>query len=286
MLGGGGEPAAPESGYGFQSTPPNPASTVLGQTNYVYGTEADSRSNNTAPSQENSLRRGLHSPLLDGDGAASQLEGPPRSQSAFPHRQTENLSNPAGESKPVRPNKFLRSPLLSGGYEDDLEAEPHSQQFTQARGASSSIPERSGRLHSPALDGPYGAGNQIEPDDYYASEEINDPNILRSPLLAARVPLQDKPAPAKTPQPPPELKPPSVGREATAQAPGVTPSLNAPPAISGNVSASPQGAAPPPAGSFASSKPVSPPPQMISPPKVEPPKVEPPKVEPPKVEPP
>jgi hypothetical protein len=297
MLGGGSEPIPAEGGYGFQSSPANPppGQTPLGQTNYAYGVEADgqSRGNNQGPGQDAANRRGLHSPLLDGDGTGEQLEAPQRGQSAFPHRQTENLSNPpSGDSKPVRP-KILRSPLLSGGYEDDTEPEAPPQRFTQSREASSSLPERSGRLHSPVLDGPYGAGasNQIEPDDYYASEEINDPNILRSPLLAAKLPLQDKPAPPKA-QPPQELKLPSVGKEppkaqAPSGVPNVSPGISTAPVVSANVlPASPQASPETPVGSFPSSKPTFPMPQMTSPPKVEPPKIEPPKVEPPKVEPP
>ena len=163
-------------------------------------------------------RRGLRSPLLGGDG--DEMDEPdvaPRGKSGFggfgggkqkktefPHRhheaeenheQSQNPNAGSGSGSGSGPGAIggqkstgargLRSPLLGGGAGDGDYAGGYEGDNPRASGKQS----KSGRLRSPILGG--GGGG----DDYYEDEifddqveEINDPTVLRSPLLAARSP--------------------------------------------------------------------------------------------------
>jgi hypothetical protein len=130
----------------------------------------------------------LRSPLL---GGVDDFEGdddddlpPVPGKTAFPHvRRPQNKdaadrpADPLDQQSPGRsPNKGLRSPLL--GDSDDDSPSPRNSGNKSGTGGRP-------RLHSPTLDGPGSQNFEYENDEPYY-EEIDDPNVLRSPLLAAR----------------------------------------------------------------------------------------------------
>ncbi|MBU6450838.1 MAG: hypothetical protein KGS72_03600 [Cyanobacteria bacterium REEB67] len=160
-------------------------------------------------------RGGLRSPLLGGDdddmdepdiaprgkafggfgggGKGKKTEFPHRHHDADEHQNAEpSQSSQAGGQKNTGARGGLRSPLLgggagdadySGGYDDDAGRGPGKQQG------------KSGRLRSPILGG--GGGDYYE-DEIFDDEveEIDDPTVLRSPLLAVRTPkAHNQPAP-------------------------------------------------------------------------------------------
>lgn len=259
-----------DSGYGFQAASKNPIDSMVAgrpkenvsQSDNIKSPQTEQAEAAASPlaSTPTPPRRGLHSPLLDKEGLDDDYDPPARSQSAFPHRQSENRPAPPPDAKPVRPNKYLRSPLLSGFEQDDEDVEiNHTLRARDPHPANPGASERQGRLHSPVLDGPFGASDRFEPDDYYEDVEIDDPNILRSPLLAAKVPLQDKPpvvkpvVPTETPKPAPVPKEPAHGNEQAMK----PPALNLPSQPS-QAAAAPQ--------SVRISQPIQPPQAPIQPP--------------------
>jgi hypothetical protein len=158
---------------------------------------------------------GLRSPLLDFDDEDVEGEYQPQNKGKssgggggmFPHRSNSRLNNTGGQpvdqedlnqnARPIRPNKGLRSPLLGGDDEyEDMDETPPS---VTNKGTPS-------RLRSPVLGG--GGRNQKfqSQPDYDDVVEDENPNLLRSPLLAARAPIQDK---VKAPQPPADLPKPA-----------------------------------------------------------------------------
>jgi hypothetical protein len=166
---------------------------------------------------------GLRSPLLGGGddddvqakpgafphrnrntGPAPLIDDEPK-QGAFPHRNRAAEPVQQDETGGKRPR--LHSPILGGGGADDDYDEP-------SRGAVDPRPSVAGRrrLHSPVLDGTgefdYDAWGQGDGPHY----EDDDPNVLRSPLLAARQKLPvEKPAPPPIPQAAaPQLQPPAA----------------------------------------------------------------------------
>ncbi len=104
----------------------------------------------------NSAHHGLHSPLLDREsGKKGFAQHGKDSGSHFPHRNSVEFGtadHSTSQPRPERANRGLRSPLLGGAE---------------------------------------AAGYDFEPDEDYLPEleEIDDPNVLRSPLLAAKLPL-------------------------------------------------------------------------------------------------
>jgi hypothetical protein len=102
------------------------------------------------------IHHGLHSPLLDRE--ASNKGFNPRAKdsgSHFPHRNSGEFAKAdfsSSQPRPARNTKALRSPLLGGADETGYDFEPDENYF---------------------------------PED----EEIDDPNVLRSPLLASKLPL-------------------------------------------------------------------------------------------------
>ena len=165
---------------------------------------------------------GLRSPLLGGadDEADYEEDFPLRDKkgsqaSHFPHRSRGRINDPEPDQPPSQPTggrPHLRSPLLQG--DDDYE-EPRGKQRSQPIrgqknqdnrfGAPPQPGGRPGKLHSPLFD----AGVDEQNDDYYDDEEeyeeIDDPNVLRSPLLAARSkpqPHDEQRIPGQMRQPP------------------------------------------------------------------------------------
>ncbi|MBS2005833.1 MAG: hypothetical protein JST01_02255 [Cyanobacteria bacterium SZAS TMP-1] len=167
-------------------------------------------------------RGGLRSPLLGGDvddmdeedmaprgkGGFGAFAGGKPKKTEFPHRHSDgdleahDAGASTGGQKTTGARGGLRSPLLGGGGDD----EDYDDQPSAGRAPR---PAKPGRLRSPIL----GGGG----DDYYDEEvfdevveEIDDPTVLRSPLLAVRTPKahaappqgQQKPQPqAPAPQP-------------------------------------------------------------------------------------
>ncbi len=114
---------------------------------------ADLESDDTETSP--SAHHGLHSPLLDKEGNSKGFTSRPKDSGIhFPHRNSAELAdghNVAPQARLERSSRTLRSPLLGVGE---------------------------------------GSGYDFEPDDYQPEiEEVDDPNVLRSPLLASKLPL-------------------------------------------------------------------------------------------------
>lgn len=138
----------------------------------------------------------LHSPLLkpEADWDVEEEEPAPTS------KKGRSLRSPIlGGGEPAydydaadefaSKHKGLRSPLLGGG-----DVEPPQHRFV-----GEPAPTRPGHLHSPLLDSTYD-----EYDDFIDDfETVEDPNVLRSPLLAAKVPMHSHSHEPATPTPEP-----------------------------------------------------------------------------------
>lgn len=174
----------------------------------------------------------LRSPMLGGGGHGGSSGG--GSKTAFPHRgdfEPEDSRPTARLESGKHSSKGLRSPLL-GGSDFDPE-ESFDDPGIQAK-ASGQVKAHH-RLRSPILGG-------SEPD-YYEDEvfdeeveEIEDPNVLRSPLLAVRSPRNQsqssshaQPASSGQPMPGQTTGQPTISPQAPAQAPSQAPAapLNA-----------------------------------------------------------
>ncbi|MBX9877199.1 MAG: zinc ribbon domain-containing protein [Candidatus Obscuribacterales bacterium] len=150
----------------------------------------------------------LHSPLLKPDEYEEEEEPPIHTTG----KKGRALRSPIlGGSEPsyeyeseqdefASKHKGLRSPLLGGS---EVEQPQH-------RFAAEPSHTRPGHLHSPLLDSTYD-----EYDDFIDDfETVEDPNVLRSPLLAAKVPMHThshepkEETPAPTPAAPPPVTPP------------------------------------------------------------------------------
>jgi hypothetical protein len=217
--GGGGEPEEPNPGrnrfansrFGGGSTGsnpvagPNPNARNRGPDRQDFG---DDEADDTNPKSK--PRKGLHSPLLDfGDDEPEQFPGPIKAQSKsqimFPHRSRPGATTGPNAQVPQEPDAEprspkppgkggLRSPLLGG---DDVDQHDDEDDFSNPN-----QPRK--RLRSPVLDGGNPrSNNRFMPEP--PAEIREESNVLRSPLLAAKVPLPEKPVPgAMTPPKPPE----------------------------------------------------------------------------------
>lgn len=159
----------------------------------------------------------LHSPLLKPD--EYEEEEPPIHTTG---KKGRSLRSPIlGGSEPsyeyeseqdefASKHKGLRSPLLGGS---DVEQPQH-------RFASEPSHTRPGHLHSPLLDSTYD-----EYDDFIDDfETVEDPNVLRSPLLAAKVPMHTHSHEPKEETPPPiPVAPPASIMPAQAATPAASP---------------------------------------------------------------
>ncbi|HEY9793508.1 MAG TPA: hypothetical protein V6D22_24120 [Candidatus Obscuribacterales bacterium] len=203
--------------------------------------------------------RGLHSPLLGGEPAAHLRSPLLGGGSASQYQEDDDQAVSGGG---------LRSPLLGGGH--------HAP---DRRGTASESYEgqerRRGPLHSPLL------GN-TQTDSYHFDEaeeedeplDEDNPNVLRSPLLAAKRPLSDRDRPAvkspsgsntQTPLRPPQSP---QAMQFGAQRGSPNSSYNSLQSISSNTGGQAP-AAPPPAPSQPSSS--GPPPASVPPASTQPP---------------
>jgi hypothetical protein len=220
LLRGEDEPDHPQRGKGNQRSsllrggddedPPAPAkgkgglrSPLLGASDDDFAQPKPARPPKGLPAPRPNSSH-LRSPLL---GGVDDFEGdddddlpPVPGKTAFPHVRRPAVNKDAGDHSPEPseqassgrfPGKGLRSPLL-GDSDDDAPA-------ARGGGNKSSTGGRP-RLHSPIMDGPGSQNFESEYDEPYY-EEIDDPNVLRSPLLAARSRHIAPPEPVAPPTP-------------------------------------------------------------------------------------
>ncbi|HEY9754920.1 MAG TPA: zinc ribbon domain-containing protein [Oculatellaceae cyanobacterium] len=164
----------------------------------------------------------MRSPLLGGSDSGEDYEEdfPLRDRNndhtPFPHRNRPREADQAPKAPPAQQGgggkAHLRSPLLGG--EDDYQEEQYEQPAGRGQQPNPGQAQRPQKLHSPIFDrsssGGGGYGDYYDDDE---QEEIDDPSVLRSPLLAAkaRVPMERGPKPGDAPpnqQPNPRPAPP------------------------------------------------------------------------------
>jgi len=166
----------------------------------------------------------LRSPLLGGSADDEDdyeedfpLRDKHSDKSSFPHRRSTPLVNapePAPGSAPGgRPH--LRSPLLQG--DDEFEEGQNYSDNNYQNQAPAAPPGRPAKLHSPLFGKQNGVYDYI--DDEEQGPSVNDnPNALRSPLLAARSPMpQDNAARNQNPAGPRPIVQPPLSQQPAAQ---------------------------------------------------------------------
>jgi hypothetical protein len=165
-----------------QSQPQLPAGGRKLRSPLLAGEEFDEAEFEEPPAQPQPGGRGLRSPMLGGAGGGGANEG---------HLRSPLLGAAAGDydqGSDAPGGAHLRSPLLGGGFTgaERRQAPPDTPYAGQ---------ERRRGLRSPILGG---ADDYFdESPEYYDEEEPYDeenPNVLRSPLLAAKRPLMDRPS--------------------------------------------------------------------------------------------
>ena len=144
-------------------------------------------------------KRGLKSPLLGGNEPEfEEPHGRPTPGRGGGLRSPLLGGTDADFDEPAAPKsgRGLRSPLLGG--------EPEFAEPAPQRPAGGGASARGGSLRSPLLGGTdaFSGGGGYEPEP----EQPENPNVLRSPLLAAKVPMSERPAkPASPPPAPPQM---------------------------------------------------------------------------------
>jgi hypothetical protein len=135
------------------------------------------------PSNQSQARgRGLHSPLLGGE-PSSHLRSPLLGGGSSAHSQYQQ-----DDDDQVVSGGGLRSPLLGGGHHGPDRRGPASDAYEGQE-------RRRGPLHSPLLHNESSYYfDEAEEEDEPIDED--NPNVLRSPLLAAKRPLSDRDRPA------------------------------------------------------------------------------------------
>jgi hypothetical protein len=185
-------PKAPKTKSGLLRSP------LLGGGNAGFEDENEPIVNSARPAKgakPSSKPSHLRSPLLGGSADDEDdyeedfpLRDKNSDKSAFPHRRSTPLVNapePAPGTQPGgRPH--LRSPLLQG--DDEFEEGDNFGGNNYQNQAPSSPPARPAKLHSPLFGKQNGVYDYI--DDEEQAPSVNDnPNALRSPLLASRSPM-------------------------------------------------------------------------------------------------
>jgi hypothetical protein len=187
-----------------------------------------------------------------GKAGFGAFQGGRQKKTEFPHRHHDEGDAQDPGHAPGQGNtggqkntgaRGLRSPLLGGGGGGDDSYDDDAPRGGKAR------PMKPGKLRSPILGG--GSGG----DDYYDDEvfeeeelqEINDPTVLRSPLLAVRTPRAHHPQNQATTnnQPPqPAQRPMAAPEPAQAQANMQAPDGKSAPFVQGPYSQASTGNAP------------------------------------------
>lgn len=152
-------------------------------------------------------RGALRSPMLGGGGGGGADSGKNKEhKSTFPHRshdvEAEHEPSPAAKLEPGRhQSKGLRSPLLGG---DDFDPEAGLAEEPGMHSKAGGQVKAHHRLRSPIL----GATDDGYEDEIFDEEadDVDDPNVLRSPLLAVKTP-RAKPVQAQAPAPAPAPAP-------------------------------------------------------------------------------
>lgn len=213
-FGGGSTGSNPVAG-------PSPNARNRGPARQDFGDDEDEDTN-----PKSKPRKGLHSPLLDfGDDEPEQqsdghYKAQSKSQIMFPHR-SRGASTGSNAQVPPEPDADptprpqgkggLRSPLLGG---DD------SDQYDEGDDDFSNPNQPRKKLRSPVLDGNPRSNNRFVPDPPVEIRE--ESNVLRSPLLARKVPLPEKQAPGAAvppPEPPAKINQPPGQQSGWPQAP-------------------------------------------------------------------
>lgn len=282
---GGVDPGLKEDSH---SSSPSASGGHLGLRSPLLGGVDPGQSRDPEPPIARSGKKAhLHSPLLEGDDEDVYEDTPPARPAGRGKLKSPLLAGDDSDHPQPRQSASsgLRSPLLSGS---DSDSDQHSGRSASGKhhlrspllgGEDDDQDEpprplgRSGGLRSPILGGaetvPMGRGSAfVEVDD---DEEGGGDHVLRSPLLASKVPMHDKPVAPKSQKsesaptrPSPSEPSPGADLNARPQA-APEPSWGAPstPSFGG-----PSPAAPPPASQPESSEfgmPPSPRPPAIPP---------------------
>ncbi|MDR3613497.1 MAG: hypothetical protein P4L53_08015 [Candidatus Obscuribacterales bacterium] len=215
-------PKAPKAKGGLLRSP------LLGGGNAGFEEESEPVVNSSRPAKgpkPASKPSHLRSPLLGGSADDEDdyeedfpLRDKHSDKSSFPHRRSTPLVNapePApGTHTGGRPH--LRSPLLQG--DDEFEEGDNYSDNNYQNQAPAAPQGRPAKLHSPLFGKQNGVYDYIDDEDQAPS--VNDnPNALRSPLLAARSPMPQDTAPRNpVPAAPRPVVQPPVPQQPAAQA--------------------------------------------------------------------
>lgn len=202
-------------------------------------------------------RGAMRSPLFGGGDGGKNKEH----KSTFPHRshdiEPDHEPSPAAKLEAGRhQSKGLRSPLLGG---DDFDPEAGLAEEPGIQGKAAGQVKAHHRLRSPIFGSDDGYEDEIFDEEV---EDVDDPNVLRSPLLAVKTPR------AKAPQSTqPQAQPQAPAPQNAPPAPVVMPALPMPVANTMPPAPAPYPAAP---QAFAGNSPSAPPAAPTSAPRYEP----------------